>query len=104
MKGITPCPPELRHYYSRHMPYVSAQPRVREDVLASLLERNASEHAAQQEWEAEWNRFGLASRLSEEVRCRGESQPLTSKVSSVCFVLRRRLRHHLLSLVMSCFL
>lgn len=59
-------PKELRHYYSRHMPYVSAQPRVREDVLASLLERNASEHAAQQEWEAEWNRFGLASRLSEE--------------------------------------
>ena len=59
---------DLRHYYSRHMRYVSAQPRVREDVLASLLERNASEHAAEQEWEAEWNQFGLASRLSEEVR------------------------------------
>ena len=49
------------------MPYVSAQPKVREDVLASLLEKNASEYAIQQEWEAEWNQFGLASRLSEEV-------------------------------------
>ena len=50
------------------MRFVPAQPRVRRDVLASLLERNASEVAAQQEWEAEWNTQGLTSRLSEEVR------------------------------------
>jgi hypothetical protein len=31
------------------------------------MEKNASEFAAQQEWEAEWNQLGLASRLSEEV-------------------------------------
>ena len=37
-------------------------------MLASLLERNLSEVAAQQEWEAEWNTHGLTSRLSEEVR------------------------------------
>ena len=49
------------------MPYISAQPRVKEDLLASLLEQNASEYAVQQEWEAEWNQHGLASRLSEEV-------------------------------------
>ena len=49
------------------MPYVSAQPRVREDVLASLLEKNANDFAIQQEWEAEWNQYGLSSRLSEEV-------------------------------------
>ena len=44
-----------------------AQPQVREDIVASLLTKNASEHAAQQEWEAEWNGAGLASRLSEKV-------------------------------------
>ena len=59
---------DVRHYYSRHMAYVPAQPRVRRDVLASLLERNANEVAAQQEWEAEWNTHGLTSRLTEEVR------------------------------------
>ena len=44
-----------------------AQPTVTQDVLASLLAKNASEVAAQQEWEAEWNQAGLASRLSESV-------------------------------------
>ena len=58
---------DVKHYYAHHMPYVSAQPRVREDVLASLLEKNANDFAIQQEWEAEWNQYGLSSRLSEEV-------------------------------------
>ena len=58
---------DLKHYYTLHMPYVSAQPRVREDILASLLEKNANDFAIQQEWEAEWNQYGLSSRLSEEV-------------------------------------
>ena len=58
---------DVKHYYTHHMPYVSAQPRVREDVLASLLEKNANDFAIQQEWEAEWNQYGLSSRLSEEV-------------------------------------
>ena len=58
---------DVKYYYNRHMPYVTAQPKVREDILSSLLERNASEFAAQQEWEAEWNQYGLASRLSEAV-------------------------------------
>ncbi len=44
-----------------------AQPRVKENILASLLTKNANEYAAQQEWEAEWNQAGLASRLSEKV-------------------------------------
>lgn len=58
---------DVKNYYTHHMPYVSAQPRVREDVLASLLEKNANDFAIQQEWEAEWNQYGLSSRLSEEV-------------------------------------
>lgn len=58
---------DLRKYYTCHMDYVPAQPRVRRDVLASLLERNASDVAAQQDWEAEWNTHGLTSRLTEEV-------------------------------------
>lgn len=62
------CSVDVKYYYNRHMPYVTAQPKVREDILSSLLEKNASDFAAQQEWEAEWNQFGLASRLSEAVR------------------------------------
>ena len=49
------------------MPYVVAQPEVKENIVASLLAKNASEVAAQQEWEAEWNQSGLSSRLSEQV-------------------------------------
>ena len=52
---------------SRNLPYVVAQPRVRKDVLASLLAKNGGEVAPQQEWVTEWNQTGLASRLSEEV-------------------------------------
>ena len=59
--------PEIKHYYTQYMPYVSEQPHVRGDVLASLLEKNANSLAAQQEWETEWNQSGLASRLSEQV-------------------------------------
>ena len=44
-----------------------AQPRIKKDIVASLLARNANEFAAQQEWEVEWNQAGLASRLSEKV-------------------------------------
>ena len=58
----------MRLYYAQYMPYVVAQPPVKENVIASLLNKNANEVAAQQEWEAEWNRTGLASRLSERVR------------------------------------
>ena len=58
----------MKLYYSQNLPYVVAQPRVREDVLASLLAKNAKEVAAQQEWETEWNQTGLPSHLSDEVR------------------------------------
>ncbi len=61
----------MKHYYTHHMPPISAQPRCKRDLVSSLLEKNASEFAAQQEWEAEWNQLGLASRLSEEVKCAG---------------------------------
>lgn len=60
--------PDVKHYYTRHMPCVPSQPPDKRDLSSSLLEKNASEFAAQQEWEAEWNQLGLASRLSEEVR------------------------------------
>lgn len=60
--------PDVKHYYTRHMPCVPSQPPAKRDLSSSLLEKNASEFAAQQEWEAEWNQLGLASRLSEEVK------------------------------------
>ena len=56
------------------MPYVVAQPVLTRDVLSSLLAKNDSEVAAQQEWEAEWNQAGLASRLSENVRIEKEEE------------------------------
>jgi len=43
------------------------QPPIREDLMASILEKNTIEFSAQQEWENEWNQAGLASRLSEQV-------------------------------------
>ena len=58
----------MKLYYAQEMPYVVAQPVLTRDVLSSLLAKNDSEVAAQQEWEAEWNQAGLASRLSESVR------------------------------------
>uniref|UniRef100_A0A1X7SGJ6 Uncharacterized protein n=1 Tax=Amphimedon queenslandica TaxID=400682 RepID=A0A1X7SGJ6_AMPQE len=58
-------PKEVKLYYAQEMPYVVAQPVLTRDVLSSLLAKNDSEVAAQQEWEAEWNQAGLASRLSE---------------------------------------
>ena len=58
----------MKLYYAQEMPYVVAQPVLTRDVLSSLLAKNDSEVAAQQEWEAEWNQAGLASRLSENVR------------------------------------
>ena len=61
----------MKQYYSRQLPYVCVQPQSREDLAPSVMERNAGEFAEQQEWEAEWNQQGLASRLSEEV-WRGE--------------------------------
>ena len=62
--------PDVKHYYTHHMLHVSSQPRQKRDLISSLHERNASEFAAQQEWETEWNQLGLASRLSEEVNKR----------------------------------
>lgn len=59
---------DVKRYYSQHMSSVLAQPWRRQDLHSSLLEKNASEFAAQQEWEQEWNQLGLASRLSKEVR------------------------------------
>ena len=58
---------EVKLYYTHNLPYVVAQPRIKKDIVASLLARNANEFAAQQEWEVEWNQAGLASRLSEKV-------------------------------------
>lgn len=58
---------DVKHYYSHHLSSIGAQPWHKCDLISSLLEKNANEFAAQQEWEQEWNQFGLASRLSKEV-------------------------------------
>lgn len=58
---------DLKRYYAQYLPYVMGQPPIREDLIASILEKNTIEFSAQQEWENEWNQAGLASRLSEQV-------------------------------------
>jgi len=49
------------------------------DTVPSVMEANEMDVTAQQEWEAEWNSAGLASRLSQQVHgwqtgiyCRGK--------------------------------
>ncbi|XP_019852672.1 PREDICTED: coiled-coil domain-containing protein 22 homolog isoform X2 [Amphimedon queenslandica] len=74
-------PKEVKLYYAQEMPYVVAQPVLTRDVLSSLLAKNDSEVAAQQEWEAEWNQAGLASRLSENEYKAKKKQKLMKKLS-----------------------
>ncbi len=59
--------PELRQYYSDHLPFLYQQPLKGHQVAPSILEAHAIQVTAHQEWEAEWHRFGLASRLTPEV-------------------------------------
>jgi hypothetical protein len=74
-------PKEVKLYYNQNMPYVFAQPKIRRDVLASVLAKNASEVALQQEWEAEWNQLGLPSRLSEKEYRLRKKQKLRKKLA-----------------------
>ena len=59
--------PATKRYEQRYLSFVSEQPPVKRDIIAALMQRNAEEFVAHQEWEWEWNRAGLASRLTEEV-------------------------------------
>lgn len=61
------CTTDLKRYYAQYLPYVATQPPIRDDLVASILEKNTVEFSAQQEWETEWNQIGLVSRLSEQV-------------------------------------
>lgn len=59
-------PREIRFYYQSSLPFVTSQTLHHNDTVPSVLENNAVDVTAQQEWEAEWNQAGLASRLSEQ--------------------------------------
>ena len=48
-------------------PLVNEQPKNPRDIYASLVEENSSLLAQQREWEKEWNKSGIMSRLSEQV-------------------------------------
>ncbi|XP_059813613.1 coiled-coil domain-containing protein 22 isoform X3 [Hypanus sabinus] len=74
LPGIWPAgkniPTESKEYSDRHCPPVTEQAS-HSCVAASILERATIELSAVQEWDAEWNGQGLASRLSpEEYRAR----------------------------------
>eukprot|EP00051_Salpingoeca_urceolata_P020923 m.321060 g.321060 ORF g.321060 m.321060 type:complete len:633 (-) comp19707_c1_seq1:73-1971(-) len=55
---------ESKRYFEKFLAPVTSQPPSYRDVNSSLLEANAREYTAAQEWENEWNSFGLASGLS----------------------------------------
>lgn len=57
----------LKSYYQSSLPYVTCQTLDHNDIIPSVIEANATDVTAQQEWEAEWNQSGLASRLSQQV-------------------------------------
>jgi hypothetical protein len=52
-------------YYANAMPLITAQPPMRQDVPASLLQRTAQSLAAATEWEEEWESDGVKSGLSQ---------------------------------------
>uniref|UniRef100_A0A8D0GVT3 Coiled-coil domain-containing protein 22 n=1 Tax=Sphenodon punctatus TaxID=8508 RepID=A0A8D0GVT3_SPHPU len=58
--------PERKAFYDAFLPLVSAQPPRPASLVPSLLERNAAELSAAQDWESEWKSQGLGSRLAPE--------------------------------------
>lgn len=48
---------------------MTAQPPQKRDTALSLFEQEQADIVKAQEWEAEWNKNGLKSGLSKEVRC-----------------------------------
>ena len=58
---------DIKAYYCHSLPYVTKQTRRFQDTAPSVMEMNATEVAAHQESENEWNHSGLASRLSQKV-------------------------------------
>lgn len=57
----------VRQYYTSHLPYVSQQPSKHQQLAASILQENAVAYTAQQQWEVEWNQYGLKSHRSPQV-------------------------------------
>lgn len=72
----------MKKYYDNDLPLVSHQPPRHSDLVASLLETNASDVTAAQEWEAEWNSQGLHSRLTQEVMIDGETKAAGTQVGA----------------------
>ncbi|XP_041037431.1 coiled-coil domain-containing protein 22 [Carcharodon carcharias] len=71
---------EVKEYYERYLPPVSAQLCHQHSVAASLLERTAADVSAVQEWEMEWNSQGLMSRLSPEEYKARKGQRLQKRI------------------------
>ncbi|KAL4230380.1 Coiled-coil domain-containing protein 22 [Mactra antiquata] len=59
-------PKALKSYYQTNLPFITCQTQDYNDIVPSVLEKNAADVTAQMEWENEWNQSGLASRLSQQ--------------------------------------
>ncbi|XP_075041102.1 coiled-coil domain-containing protein 22 [Mixophyes fleayi] len=78
--SVKSIPAERKEYWERYLPLVSAQLPHTYSLAASLLERNASDLSAVQEWEAEWKSQGLSSRLSPEEYRNRKRQRLQKRI------------------------
>ncbi|XP_029463362.1 coiled-coil domain-containing protein 22 isoform X2 [Rhinatrema bivittatum] len=58
--------PDVRDFYEKYLPAVTAQVSQHAQLAASILERSATDVSSVQEREAEWKSQGLMSRLSLE--------------------------------------
>lgn len=67
---------DVRRYWETQLPLLTAQPANKRDTAPTVFEEHQREIAAAHEWDAEWNRDGLASGLSKEVRPRPLGSPV----------------------------
>ncbi len=58
----------LEKFYQKYLPFVTRQPRHRQEVAPSVFETNLSVTSEQAERENEWNTKGLGSNLNPMVR------------------------------------
>ncbi|XP_030049884.1 coiled-coil domain-containing protein 22 isoform X2 [Microcaecilia unicolor] len=71
---------DVRDFYEKYLPTVTAQVSRRAQLAASLLERSLADVSGVQEREAEWKSQGLASRLSYEEYWQRKHQRLQKRV------------------------
>eukprot|EP00118_Oscarella_pearsei_P001418 m.7394 g.7394 ORF g.7394 m.7394 type:complete len:622 (+) comp18556_c0_seq1:19-1884(+) len=75
-------PKEKKRYFNgMNLNFLTSQPPAKKDGAPSILENNAAEVTAAQEWDTEWNQLGLRSRLPEEEYKAQKRQKVQKKIA-----------------------